>query len=44
MLEIKDLAVTVEGKEIIHGVSLTIRDGETHVLFGPNGAGGIEWI
>ena len=39
MLEIKDLAVTVEGKEIIHGVSLTIRDGETHVLFGPNGAG-----
>lgn len=39
MLEIKDLAVTVEGKEIIRGVSLTIRDGETHVLFGPNGAG-----
>lgn len=39
MLEIKDLAVSVEDKEIIHGVSLTIRDGETHVLFGPNGAG-----
>lgn len=39
MLEIKDLAVSVEGKEIIHDLSLTIRDGETHVLFGPNGAG-----
>ncbi len=39
MLEIKNLAVSVENKEIIHDVSLTIRDGETHVLFGPNGAG-----
>jgi len=39
LLEIKDLAVSVEGKEIIHGVSLAIQDGETHVLFGPNGAG-----
>ncbi len=39
MLEIKDLAVSVENKEIIHNVSLTINDGETHVLFGPNGAG-----
>lgn len=39
MLEIKNLAVSVEDKEIIHDVSLTIRDGETHVLFGPNGAG-----
>lgn len=39
MLEIKNLAVSVENKEIIHDVSLTINDGETHVLFGPNGAG-----
>ncbi len=39
MLKIKDLSVTVEDKEIIHDVSLTIKNGETHVLFGPNGAG-----
>ena len=39
MLEIKDLAVSVEDKEILHGVNLTIRDGETNVLFGPNGSG-----
>ena len=39
MLEIKDLVVAVEGKEILHGVNLAIRTGETHVLFGPNGSG-----
>ena len=39
MLEIKHLAVAVEGKEILHDVNLTIRTGETHVLFGPNGSG-----
>ena len=39
MLEIKDLTVEVEGKEILHGVNLTIQSGETHVLFGPNGSG-----
>jgi len=39
VLQIEDLAVSVEGKEIIHGISLNIEDGETHVLFGPNGAG-----
>jgi len=39
MLKIKDLSVSVEGKEIIHDVNMTIKNGETHVLFGPNGAG-----
>jgi Fe-S cluster assembly ATP-binding protein len=39
MLKIKDLSVAVEGKEIIHDVNMTIKNGETHVLFGPNGAG-----
>ncbi len=39
MLEIKQLSVAVEDKEILHNVNLTIRNGETHVLFGPNGAG-----
>jgi Fe-S cluster assembly ATP-binding protein len=39
MLKIKDLSVAVEGKEIIHDINMTIKTGETHVLFGPNGAG-----
>jgi Fe-S cluster assembly ATP-binding protein len=39
MLKIKDLSVTVGDKEIIHDVNMTIKNGETHVLFGPNGAG-----
>ncbi len=39
MLEIKDLTVEVEGKEIIRDLSLNIEEGEVHVLFGPNGCG-----
>jgi Fe-S cluster assembly ATP-binding protein len=39
MLKIKGLSVAVEDKEIIHDVNMTIKNGETHVLFGPNGAG-----
>jgi len=39
MLEIKNLAVVVDDREILHDVSLTIQTGETHVLFGPNGSG-----
>ena len=38
-LEIKQLTVAVDGKEILHNVNLTIKTGETHVLFGPNGSG-----
>jgi len=39
MLKIKDLSVAVEGKQILHDVNLSIGDGETHALFGPNGGG-----
>ncbi len=39
MLEIKDLTVEVEGKEIIKDLNLNIERGAVHVLFGPNGCG-----
>ena len=39
MLEIRNLHASVEGKEIIRGINLTINDGEVHVLMGPNGSG-----
>ncbi|MBN2185926.1 MAG: ABC transporter ATP-binding protein [Dehalococcoidia bacterium] len=39
MLEVKQISVAVEGKEILHDVNMTIKSGETHVLFGPNGSG-----
>jgi len=39
LLEIQDLHVTVEGKEILKGLNLQIRKGEVHAIMGPNGAG-----
>ena len=39
MLEIKDLWVDINGKEVLKGVNLTIPTGETHILFGKNGSG-----
>ena len=38
-LEIKDLHVEVEGKEILKGVNLTVNENEIHALMGPNGNG-----
>ena len=39
LLEVNGLSVNVEDKEILHGINLEIKKGETHVLMGPNGAG-----
>ncbi len=39
MLEITDLHVSIEGREVLHDINLVIRDGETHVMMGPNGSG-----
>lgn len=39
LLKIQDLNVNIEKKQVLHGVSLSVNAGETHVLMGPNGAG-----
>jgi Fe-S cluster assembly ATP-binding protein len=38
-LEVQGLHATVDGKEILKGIDLVVRQGETHALMGPNGSG-----
>ena len=38
MLEIKNLHASINGKEILKGINLTVRDGEIHAVMGTNGA------
>ena len=39
LLQVENLTVGVEDREILHSVDLSVQAGETHVLMGPNGAG-----
>src|SRR6202142_1011773 len=39
LLEVKNLQVRVEERDILHGLSLTVNRGEVHAIMGPNGSG-----
>lgn len=39
LLRVSGLTASVDEKEILHGIDLSVAQGETHVLMGPNGAG-----
>ena len=39
VFEVRGLHATAGGKEVLHGIDLTVRSGEVHVIMGPNGSG-----
>jgi Fe-S cluster assembly ATP-binding protein len=39
ILEVKDLTVKVEGKTILNNLNFNLKEGASHILFGPNGSG-----
>ncbi|MEO7133870.1 MAG: ATP-binding cassette domain-containing protein, partial [Vicinamibacterales bacterium] len=39
MLQVKNLKVRVEQREILKGINLTVNKGEVHAIMGPNGSG-----
>ena len=39
MLEIRNLQVSVDGRQILKGLNLTLGTGEVHAIMGPNGSG-----
>lgn len=39
LLALQDLRISVEGKEVVHGIDLQVKAGEIHAIMGPNGSG-----
>src|SRR5580698_328393 len=39
LFEVEGLHASAGGREVLHGIDLTVRSGEVHVIMGPNGSG-----